>query len=1010
MNPFDQFDKPKEEGARSNPFDRFDAPAPQAPRPVVRLYEPPQPTPAQLAQQAGTPIAYPYGISTAPTPAQAEEFLGTTASVAPVVAAAAMMGPQAVATVPGMATIGTIAFLSKLSEEAIRGRDVTSPETLGAATGTGVMSMYPGPMQGSRFLFGKEGGLAKGLEAVGFTGLAQVAGEQVGRYVAGKPAKTLEQFKSDWKSIGTPSLLSGALYTGGTAFGRVADIVDEANKRREILKSVGLNNPTLAALLGTERFGSIEAAASFTDQALAAQREQMASDVNTYILDAFKRGVFAGNEEVADVVNRQIKVVNALQDRYDAANKNYAQAQEALEKARANVGIPDDQKQQIVQDATEQAFSALQQKAQILMDQVATGGVGLSVKDKPAEMFTKIIGDMWKLRGDVGKQLYAPLTKIGPAFNADDLADVAASAMGRYSDTPDGMKIVSAIRSYKGAGQTVEGVRLNPDAVFDPSAPITLPAKTGLDLEDVRQLREHVTDIIDQMKDAPVKQLERNASIAYNAINDRIGKVIEGLPDGAQLKDQWDKARAYWASSFSSLQTDNKSARFLLRGKATTDDIDMIASDLLDAKAGAVKGINEFVKAVSENNAESSKLVLATLGSALRNSILIKFRKPDGFVDWSQAAPAVRNMASLSGMSEIMPVEALGLGSFDQINTWAKAVSDFKKRGLTSEAINAGLSDPRFQEVLIGTSSTAATDKAARRALAEKLFEQRIVEAETNLTVGLTAEANRKYREAQAVARNFGIEQETSKRLIEVAKQRKLIGEPSFAMFAGQQPLTRVPEATSGRIGDLILKQDRKVAKAWMDYQRENNPAVAETIANNVLANYLGEFISASKKGNVDLTRLRSALTARNSDFEKLADVVGPEVAERANRLVAALPVIDDVINARAVTDSSVKRMADIFGLGLGVIKAVPAGQLPREQFAQRRFFQRLGDIVANDMYSTLALWLSDPTRLSVLSTARDFSDAVSKLPTQQALILMSNDRLVGENARYEAKQSQPTR
>lgn len=1011
MNPFDQFDKPTQTEPQANPFDRFDAPSGPVERPVVKLYQEPAPTPSQLAERAGVPIAYPYGISTTPTPAQAAAFLGTSASVVPVLAAGVTLGPE-IATLSGMARLGLIGSLSKLTSESIYGRDVTSPEALGAAAESAVLSAYPGPAQGSRFLLGKEGGILKGLEALGMTALTTVAGEEAGRYIAGKPAKTLKEFKEDWRSIGIPSLFSAALYTGGTAMGRTADLVDEANARREILKSIGVKNPTLAALLGTERFGSIEAATAFTNPAISSQRDQMATDVNEYILKAFRRGTFASNEEVADIVNRNIKNVNELQDRFNEVEKNYVQAKDALDRASANMSIPDEQRQLIVQDATERVFSSLQEKAQVLMDQFATGGLGLVIKDKPAEMFSKVIGEMWELRGKIGKQLYAPLNKVGPAFTADDLANVAERALGQYATSEEGKRIVSSIRSYKGSGQTVEGVRLNPDAEFDPMAPRTLPAKTALDLEDVRQMRSYISDLIDGVKDLSVKNLERNASIAYNAINNRIGEVISGLPDGENLKKQWDTARDYWASSFAALETNSKGARALLRGKGDdpADIIDTIASELLNAKAGAVDTINQFVKSVSQNNPEATKTVLASLGYAVKNSILTQFRKPDGFVDWAIAAPKIRNMASLRGMQEIMPVETLGLGTFDQIDTWSRAVMDFKKRGLTNEAINAGLSDPRFQEALIAGATTGATDKASRRALAEQLFKQRVAEAEANITVGLTAEANRKYREAQAVANNFKIEKETADRLIGEAKKNPLIGEAGFAMFAGQAPLTRVPEATTGRLGDLILKQDSRVAKAWIDYLRKNDPATAEVLSGNVLANYLGEFISASKSGVTDLSRLRTSLTTRNGDYEKLSSVVGGEAFDKANRLVSSLPIIDDIVNAKAVSDSSVKRLADIFGITLGVVKAVPAGQLPREQFAQRRFVQRVGDLVANDMYSTLSVWLTDPKRLQILSTARDFSDAVSKLPTQQALSLMYNERLVNENARYEAKKSQPTR
>lgn len=938
-----------------------------------------------------------FGVT--PIGAGAREAMATfTETVPPAVAAIGLLAPEV--TIPAVAGVATIGALSKLAAEATRGKDPFTTEPISEAAQAAFLSSYPGPIQGSRFLMGRQGGVAKGLEALGMTGLTYRAGEETKAAIQGKQAPSLRE---TWRDAMLPSIFSGALHTTATATGRIADLVDEANKRREILAEIGVKNPTLAALLGTKKFGSIEAGVASTDQQLANRIAGMGEDVQNYISNAFRRGVFASNEEIADKVNREIAKYGDVQKRFDLATKQYDEASAALDAAQRATNLAPEERQKLIQDATEKVYRSIQDRAAALMEQSATGGIGLVLKDVKSDQVSSVFSDLWKLRSSVGKDLYEPLNNLGALFSANDLADVAKRALGNYASTEEGARLINAIRSYKGAGQTVEGVRLNPEARFDPTAPLTLPAKTGLDLEDVRQMREHLSDIIDQMNVGGVKSIERNASKAYSAITERIGEIIKAQPNGTELSSQWEKARSYWASTYRALENDDRAARMLIRGRASAEDIDAMASKLLDGNAQTVSSINDFVKAVSNSDPQQAKLVLNSIGSAVQNSILYRFQNANGVVDWAKATPAVLKMANLRGMQEVFPVEMLGMGSIDQLKSWGKAMADFQSRGLTSDRINEALNNPVFQQAIVEGSAQSVSD-AARRAFAEQLFKQRVIEAEGNMLAGATAVAQRKQKEAQAVLQNAKIGKDEAERLLAEARN-----DPAFLMLSGQSELTRVPEATSGRIGDLILKQDRGVARAWMDGLRKSNPELADQVSSNVLANYIKEFVSAARSGNVDIPRLRASLTAKNGNYEKLADVLGDEVAGKANKLISSLPIIDDVMGAKAVTDSSLKQIANIFGIGLGVIKAVPAGQLPKEQFAQRRFVTQIGDLIANDMYHTLAVYFTDPKRAAILAQSRSLSDALNQLPLQQGLSLMSNKYVVEENARRESKRSQPT-
>ena len=126
---------------------------------------------------------------------------------------------------------------------------------------------------------------------------------------------------------------------------------------------------------------------------------------------------------------------------------------------------------------------------------------------------------------------------------------------------------------------------------------------------------------------------------------------------------------------------------------------------------------------------------------------------------------------------------------------------------------------------------------------------------------------------------------------------------------------------------------------------------------------------------------------------------------------VAAMPdlvrIMDDTLSARPVSDSGLKRFAQIFGLGVGTSRAIQSGSVPTQALAVQGAVKTAGALIANGSYHIVAHQLMNPN-VSLITPGASFADAVARLPTQQGLILMNNQRLANEMARADEESKRP--
>lgn len=350
-------------------------------------------------------------------------------------------------------------------------------------------------------------------------------------------------------------------------------------------------------------------------------------------------------------------------------------------------------------------------------------------------------------------------------------------------------------------------------------------------------------------------------------------------------------------------------------------------------------------------------------------------------------------------MQSILPVEKFGLGTRSQIAQSRAVIRDFSKRGLTDEAIGEAMASPLFQQAVEAGSPTG---KPLTQAMAQAEYKQRVLLAEAYFAAGMKDKANREFDKAQQALGKANLEKAQAS--IKLAEVRS---DPAYLVLTGQAKLSNVPEATAGRIGDLLLKAETGVGRSYLANLAKTDPATYDAVATNTLANFLERHLKTT--GEVNFNSLRQQFSRQNTEFRKLADIFPSQTMDRLAAMPDMVRIMDDTLSARPVSDSSLRRFAQIFGLGVGTARAIQSGSVPTQALAVQGAVKTAGALLANSTYHIVASQLLNPSR-SLITPGASFAEAIARMPTQQALILMNNERLAAEMARADEEAKRPRR
>jgi hypothetical protein len=239
------------------------------------------------------------------------------------------------------------------------------------------------------------------------------------------------------------------------------------------------------------------------------------------------------------------------------------------------------------------------------------------------------------------------------------------------------------------------------------------------------------------------------------------------------------------------------------------------------------------------------------------------------------------------------------------------------------------------------------------------------------------------------------------------AKLQELQLDPAYQVLTGQTKLTNAPEVTAGRIGDLLMKAEPGAARSWLAHLAKTEPGNYDIIATNTLANFLERNLKAT--GEVNFNALRQQFSRKNTEFQRLTEIFPSETIEKLGAMPDLVRIMDDTLSARPVSDSGLRRFAQVFGLGVGTARAVQSGSIPTQALAVQGAVKTAGALISNGAYHIVAHQLLNPST-SLITPGASFAEAVARMPMQQAVILMNNQRLAAEMARADEEAKRPQR
>lgn len=902
-----------------------------------------------------------------------------------------------------VAAPSSIAVPSELLARKIEGLSTTDKEAAGEAAFAGVSNLLPQlglgkqtSMLGRAFM----GGLKTGAATATIFGGAEQARSLINTGELMGPKEMFDRVK-------LATLFGTGLGGLAGSTGSIADTLQTVRASRDVLESIGVKNPTLGALVPA-KFGDLEAAIATTSPSVAAQREGMIFDTSEFVKRRLATNPeLATNEALAkqfqDVVpkyDEAYKRFTSAQTALDDANAKLAQAQETLspeflEKAKDEL---------LVSQFNAVSAKALSAKANALSDLMDLDPTIGASSTQYAKEVSQQLKETIALRKQTASQMIGEINKQGSFINGESIRTSVQTSLGKKDlDTDAGKSIMATLDRYLKKRKPEQPESLIAIDRFGnvPKAP---EVPTMLSMDEFRELRNDISNDLLRLGDAvSYSTSEAMAAKVYGAASDSVSKQIEKLPDGKNLVKQYDAFKTYYRETSEILNS--KLGNSLLNGTITDDAISSLATNLIGGKADDIAQYVSFVNAVSKLDPNVRAAALTPVVSAIKTQLLTK-NTSAGRVNWNGVAEDALEMSKYTDMKQYFDVASLGFGDEKAIRAWSKATKSFKPGELRPDDIALALDDPRFQEVLVGSKEVLGVNSEGsqlRRLLSEAAFANKVKEAAINRESGRLGAANVALAEARAFAKKAGMDNDAQKAVFQSVSDN-----PEYSIFSGKGnfSLTRDPSKTTQTITNFILGSDTPNATAWMAHLRKNNPDAALIVSENMIANQLRDFLVPSKYAGsstqVDVKAVRQYL--ESADYVKVKKIMGEEYSKRFDVMLKGISSLDDALMMKPGTNYS-KTLGNFYGMVAGLQNS-PKGVFPRQQIGQTRFLTTLGSYVGNGAYRSLAMVVTRPNFADpILGLTRAFSDSVAMLPSQQAIILMNDSRLIEEQAKVKQAQ-----
>jgi hypothetical protein len=973
-NFFDQFDVAvAPEKTEGNFFDQFDK----------------QPAVQQPSGFGSTRAVYGIGTSVENLQQQGAKTGAAMARYgAPLIAGLATGGVSAIPAVTG--------FMGELAARGIEGKSVLSREALGEATFSAALNAIPipAPSQAKTFLAqGAINAAKSGLQTFGIISGGTVAKDiiQTGK-IPTTTAELKETTKKIWENAALPTVMNAALHGMGGLARSIGDDLESANAQRNLLSQIGVRSPTAAALLPS-KLADIEESVAAASPSVAAKREGMLSDASQSIKGQLAPRIQSNNEMVSNMLEGKIGVYDDANARYTKAVTAAKQAENAALEAESNINLTPEQKTQIGDKALADQYNALSEKASALFD--AAIGTGNISNTSLAEKVGETISTLFNLRRMSAASMTRNLSSMGEFIDVNNMANSAKKALGNDANTDAGKRILSTIENYA-KSRAEQAPKL-----FDATGKaIATPSSALIDMGQFRELRDNISSALIGMGDASVmNKAEALASKAYGAANDALSQSISALPNGQQLLQEHNAFRNYWASTSKMLES--PLGRSLYRKEINDEFIGSLAGKLIKGNVDELKNLGQFSDAISFADPQIKKVALGSIADAVKNNLILKNRS-NNIVNWNGVAKDITEMNSVRDMGKYFDTASIGFGTAKEVQAWSAATKKFKPGDLRSDDILAALENPEFREAILDYKNT---DKI----LSRMAFNNKVKEAQINAAVNETAAAKRSATEAREYAKKAGLSMEQQR-----AAFQEIADNPSFAIFRGKGGLnlTKDPAKTTETITNFIMESRTDDAKRWMNHLKKTDADAHAIIVENIIGNNLQDFLVQSKTAGtattIDIKKVRQYIEGKDSErFIKLSAVIGPEFTNRFNAFIKAVPALDDAL-MYGTNQKTSTAIGNLYGLIAGV-KRAGQGQELGFRSQQANILQKAGALIANGAYRTIAKSITNPKAADWLwNVNRPFADGVASLPAQQAIIMLTDKRLIDEQARLQGKSNPP--
>ena len=983
-NPFDQFDE------QVNPFDQFDAST------SVKTQPPVEATPntftgrigAFLEKDMENPSFDEGQLMSAAAPTGREMLAATVRNAPPIIASFLSRGR--------VAAPSAIAGPSELLARKIEGLSTTDKEAMGEAAFASVSNLLPQMKLGKETsMLGRAfmGGLKTGAATATIFGGAEQARSLINTGELMGPKEMYDRVK-------IPVLFGTGLgvLTGST--GNIADTLETARAAKEIYESIGVKNPTLGALLPA-KFGDLEAAIAITSPSVLAKRESMVFDTSEFV----KRQL-ATNPELS--TNEALaKQFQDVVPKYDEAYTRFTSAQAALDDANAKLAQAQETlSPEFLEKAKDELlvsrFNAVSARASALNDLMPLDPAIGASSTQYAKEVSQQLKETIALRKQTASQMTREINKQGSFINGEAIRKSVQASLGKDLDTDAGKSIMATLSRYLNKRKPEQPESLIAIDRFGnvPKAP---EVPTMLSMDEFRELRNDISDDLLSLGDAvSYSKSEAMAAKVYAAASDSVSKQIAKLPDGKNLVKQYDAFKTYYRETSEILYS--KLGNSLLRGTITDDAIGSLATNLIGGKADDIAQYVSFVNAVSKLDPNVRAVALTPVVNAIKTQLLTK-NTSAGRVNWSGVAEDISKISQYKDMKQYFDVASLGFGDEKAIRAWSKATKSFKPGELRSDDIALALDDPRFQKVLVGSEEVLGVNSEGsqlRRLLSEAAFKNKVKEAAINRESGRLGAANVALAEARAFAKKAELDNDAQKAIFQSVSSN-----PEYSIFSGKGnfSLTRDPSKTTQTITKFILESDTPNATAWMAHLRKNNPDAALIVSENMIANQLRDFLVPSKYAGsttqVDVKAVRQYL--ESADYAKVKKIMGEEYSKRFDVMLKGISSLDDALMMTPGTNYATN-LGNFYGMVAGLQNA--KGTAPRFEGRQAGFLRNLATYAGNGAYRSLAMVVTRPNFADpILGLTRAFSDSVAMLPSQQAIILMNDRRLIEEQAKVKQAQ-----